>query len=45
MADLDAARGSRSPSGNLLERGLVVHLVGRGIERRPLVHDRLQVGV
>jgi hypothetical protein len=43
VADLDAARRQPFALGDLLERRLVVHLVGRGVERGPFVDDRLQV--
>ena len=44
MPDLDAARRDALVFRNRLEGGLVVHLLGRGVEARPLVEDALQSG-
>ena len=44
MADSRCRAQKAARPRDLLEGCLVVHVVGRGVERRPLVHDRLQVG-
>ena len=44
VADLDAARATLLVLRQRRERGRVVLLGGRGIERGPLVDDRLQAG-
>ena len=46
LADLDPARRDASILGRLdLEAGRVVHVLGRGVERRPLLDDAGEVAL